>query len=174
MKFNFEHSINILHRTPAILNEMLSNLPSEWAHTNEGSNTWSPYDVVGHLVHGEKTDWIPRMKIILSDQKDKKFQPFNRFAQFEESKGKSIEKLLEEFKDLRNANIEELRNQKITPAHLDKKGIHPDFGEVNLSQLLSTWVVHDLNHIAQISRVMANLYKSEVGPWINYLGILKL
>ncbi|WP_421775025.1 DinB family protein [Gracilimonas sp.] len=173
MKFNFDHSVNILQRTPAILNEMLSNLPPKWIDTNEGSNTWSPYDVVGHLIHGEKTDWVPRMEIILSDKTDKKFQPFNRFAQFEESKGKSMEKLLEEFKDLRNTNIELLRNQKLVPADLEKKGIHPDFGEVNLSQLLSAWVVHDLNHIAQISRVMASLYKSEVGPWVNYLGILK-
>ncbi|MEQ8523154.1 DinB family protein [Gracilimonas sp.] len=173
MKFNLEHSIEILQRTPAILNEMLSNLPSEWTSANEGPNIWSPFDVVGHLIHGEKTDWIPRMKIILSSQTDKTFQPFDRFAQFEESKGKSLEQLLEEFKNLRNANIEQLKNQKLGSGDFEKKGFHPDFGEVNLSQLLSSWVVHDLNHIAQISRVMANRYKSEVGPWVNYLGILK-
>ena len=113
------------------------------------------------------------MEIILSEQTDKAFQPFNRFAQFEESKGKPIEKLLKEFKNLRNANIEKLRSQKLISSDFKKKGLHPDFGEVSLSQLLSTWVVHDLNHIAQISRVMANQYKSEVGPWVNYLGILK-
>lgn len=173
MNFTIEKSIEILARTPNVLRAMLQNISDEWAFKNEGGDTWSPFDIVGHLIHGEKTDWIPRAEIILSEKQDKRFEPFDRFAQFEESKGKSLEQLLDEFKSLREKNIESLRFKKVTAENLEEKGIHSAFGEVTLSQLLSTWVVHDLNHIAQISRVMAKQYKEDVGPWIAYLKILQ-
>ena len=166
--------MEILERTPDVLNTMLQNISAEWTSNNEGGQTWSVYDIIGHLIHGERTDWIPRAEIILSEKHDKQFEPFNRLAQFEESKEKSLTQLLDEFKTLREKNIEYLRSKKLTHKNLEEKGIHPTFGEVTLSQLFSTWVVHDLNHIAQISRVMAKQYKAEVGPWIEYLRILQL
>jgi len=174
MNFTLEKSMEILERTPDVLNRMLQNISAEWTSNNEGGQTWSVYDIIGHLIHGERTDWIPRAEIILSEKHDKNFEPFNRLAQFEESKEKSLTQLLDEFKTLREKNIEYLRSKKLTDKNLEEKGIHPTFGEVTLSQLLSTWVVHDLNHIAQISRVMAKQYKAEVGPWIEYLRILQL
>ena len=174
MNFTLLKSIEILERTPGVLIAMLQNLSPEWTSTSEGGDTWSVYDIVGHLIHGEKTDWIPRMEIILSDKPDKRFEPFDRFAQFEESKGKSLTELLDEFKRLRKKNIEHLRSKKLTEKNSEERGIHPAFGEITLSQLLSTWTVHDLNHIAQISRVMAKQYKAEVGPWVEYLKILQL
>jgi uncharacterized damage-inducible protein DinB len=172
MIFSIEKSIEILERTPAVLETMLRNVSAEWSENNEGGETWSPFDVLGHLVHGEKTDWIARMEIILSDAEDKTFKPFDRFAQFEESKGKTLEGLLDEFKSLRQKNIEYLRSKNLGAENLEEKGVHPDFGEVRLSQLLATWVVHDLDHIAQIARVMAKQYKETVGPWIKYLKVL--
>ena len=174
MNFTLEKSMEILERTPDVLNTMLQNISPEWTSNNEGGHTWSAYDIIGHLIYGERTDWIPRAEIILSEKYDKKFEPFNRLAQFEESKGKSLTQLLKEFKTLRKKNIDYLRSKKLTDKNLKEKGIHPTFGEVTLSQLLSTWVVHDLNHISQISRVMAKQYKAEVGPWIEYLRILQL
>jgi DinB superfamily len=173
MKFDLDKSIEILERTPFVIETMLSGISEEWTASNEGIDTWSPYDVVGHLIHAEKTDWIPRMEVILSYSKDKKFASFDRFAQFKESKGKSLEVLIGEFKTLRKKNIIKLRLKKIDPAVLLKQGIHPDFGEVTLKQLLSTWVVHDFTHLAQITRVMAKQYKAEVGPWVEYLSVLK-
>jgi uncharacterized damage-inducible protein DinB len=173
MNFTIEKSIEILERTPNVLNTMLQNISADWTSNNEGGETWSVYDIIGHLIHGEKTDWIPRTAIILSEKPDRTFEPFDRFSQFEESEGKSLTKLLDEFKILRKKNIKYLRSKKITGKKLEEKGIHPAFGEVTLSQLLSTWVVHDLNHIAQISRVMAKQYKAAVGPWIEYLRILQ-
>ena len=173
MNFTLGKSLEILERTPDVLSSLLQNLSYDWTSPNEGGETWSAYDIVGHLIHGEKTDWIPRAEIILSGKTDKSFEPFDRFAQFEESKGKSLAQLLDEFKRLRKKNLELLRSKKLIDKNLEERGIHPDFGEVTLSQLLSTWVVHDLNHIAQIARVMAKQYKEEVGPWIKYLGILQ-
>lgn len=173
MNFNIEKSIEILERTPDVLNAMLQNISADWTSSNEGGETWSVYDIIGHLIHGEKTDWIPRAEIILSENPGRTFEPFDRLAQFEESEGKSLTQLLEEFKILRIKNIEHVCSKKLTYKNLEEKGIHPAFGEVTLSQLLSTWVVHDLNHIAQISRVMAKQYKAEVGPWIEYLRILQ-
>jgi hypothetical protein len=173
MNFTLEKSIQILERTPNVLDEMLQNISTDWTANNEGGESWSAYDIIGHLIHGEETDWIPRAEIILSKNPDKKFKKFDRFAQFEESKNKSLEQLLAEFKKLRIKNIEILRSLNITDEDLKAKGIHPFFGEVSLSQLLSTWVVHDLNHIAQISRMMAKQYKEDVGPWIEYLKILR-
>ena len=139
---------------------------------NEGENTWSPYDVVGHLIHGENTDWLPRTKIILQQGADTAFVPYDRFAQFENSKGKSLQELLSEFKILRKANIDELKYLNIGSEELKLTGIHPEFGGVTLKQLLSAWVVHDLGHIVQISRVMAKQYKEETGPWTKYLKVL--
>lgn len=173
MKFDLSKSILILERTPAVLNSLLGDLPNDWILPNEGKETWSPYDVIGHLVHGEKTDWISRAKIILSEGTDKSFKPFDRFAQFEESKGKSINQLLDDFNILRKNNLTELKSLNITEQQLQLEGRHPEFGVVTLRQLLSTWVAHDLGHIAQISRVMAKQYVDEVGPWKAYLGILK-
>ena len=173
MNFTFKKSIEILERTPQVLTTMLDNISADWTSNNEGGETWSVYDIIGHLIYGEKTDWIPRTEIILSDNPDKKFELFDRFAQFRESKGKSLKQLLDEFEQLRIKNIECLRSKNITAPDLEETGIHPAFGEVSLSQLLSTWVVHDLNHIAQIARVMANQYKADVGPWTAYLKILQ-
>lgn len=173
MKFDLSKSTLILERTPTVLNSLLSDLPDHWILPNEGEETWSPYDVIGHLVHGEKTDWISRAKIILSEGTDKSFKPFDRFAQFEESKGKSINQLLDDFNVLRKNNLTELKSLNITEQQLQLEGRHPEFGVVTLRQLLSTWVAHDLGHIAQISRVMAKQYVDEVGPWKAYLGILK-
>ncbi len=174
MNFTLTKSIEILERTPGVLTEMLQNLSPEWTSNNEGGDTWSVFDIVGHLIHGEKTDWIPRVEIILSDKTDKRFVPFDRFAQFEESKGKSLTQLLDEFKRLRKKNIEHLCSKNLTRENTGEKGIHPAFGEISLAQLLSAWTVHDLNHIAQISRVMAKQYKAEVGPWVEYLKILQV
>ena len=173
MKFSIEKSIEILRQTPETLTTMLSDLSQDWLHNNEGKHTWSPYDIVGHLIHGEKTDWIVRAKIILSDKEDKTFVPFDRFAQANDSKGKTIHDLLEEFKTLRAQNLDELAKLQISENDLSKKGMHPELGEATLQQLLATWTVHDLGHIAQIARVMAKQYSNEVGPWSAYLGILK-
>jgi DinB superfamily len=173
MKFSLEKSLEILERTPKVLSHLLSGLSDEWAMKNEGGETWSPFDVVGHLIHGEKTDWIPRMNHILELGTSKPFVPFDRFAQFQESNGKTLSQLLEEFTQLRQDNLRTLINAKLDEAALNKQGIHPALGVVTLRQLLSCWTVHDLSHIAQVSRVMAKQYSLEVGPWIAYLGVLK-
>ena len=172
MEFAVERSLPILQNTPAVLRTMTANMPHEWLHTNEGGDTWSVYDIVGHLAHGERTDWIARMEKVLSEN-DKEFTPFDRFAQFTESKGKTLEQLLDEFQQLREHNIRILLLKNIGPQDHDREGIHPAFGTVKLSQLLATWAVHDLNHIAQAARVMARQYKEAVGPWVEYLRILK-
>ncbi len=173
MKFDLDKAIEVLERTPLLLEALLKDLSNDWTMSNEGEETWSPYDIVGHLIHGEKTDWINRLEIILSKEGNKTFEPFDRFAQFEESKGKTIKQLLTEFKKNRNSNLKVLKSKNITIADFENKGIHPSLGEATLVNLLSTWVVHDLNHLSQISRVMAKQYKEEVGPWIEYLPILK-
>ncbi|MEO5682763.1 MAG: DinB family protein [Chitinophagaceae bacterium] len=173
MDFNIAKSLDILERTPAVLTSMLQNIAPEWTSNNEGGESWAVYDIIGHLIHGEKTDWVPRAAIILSTQPDKKFEPFDRFAQMQQSQENTLEQLLDEFSALREANIAWLRSGKITTNDFTKKGIHPVFGEVTLSQLLATWTVHDLNHIAQISRVMAAQYKEAVGPWTAFLKILQ-
>ena len=172
MEFSITKSIEILERTPQVLIKLTEGLSPVWTQTNEGSNTWSVYDVIGHLLHGEKTDWIIRTEIILSEG-DKNFTPFDRFAQFEISKGKTLTRLLEEFSTARANNIQKLRSLNISHLDLAKTGIHPTFGTVTLAQLLATWVVHDLDHIAQISRIMAKQYKEQTGPWIEFLKILK-
>ncbi len=173
MNFSLSKSIEILERTPDVLIVMLQNVSADWTANNEGAETWSVFHVVGHLIHGEKTDWITRTEIVLSDKANKTFEPFDRFAQFEESKGKSLNELLAEFKSIRQTNIEYLKLKELSEQDMEQTGFHQKFGEVSLSQLLSTWTVHDLNHIAQISRIMAKQYKSAVGPWIEYLRILQ-
>lgn len=172
MQFSITSTLQILERTPAVLETMLNNLQDGWTLGNEGENTWSAFDIIGHFIHGEKTDWIPRMHIILNDNAEKRFTPFDRFAQFTDSSGKSLEELLHEFKTLRVQNIAQLNSIEFTDELLNKTGIHPTFGSVTLKQLLAAWVVHDLTHIYQISRVMAKQYEAEVGPWKQFLGVL--
>lgn len=173
MNLTIEKAIEILERTPNVLISMLQNISADWTSTNEGGETWSVYDIIGHLIHGEKTDWIPRVEIILSEKSDKTFEPFDRFAQLEAGEKKSLGQLLDELAMLRKQSVERLHALNITENDLKKTGIHPAFGEVKLFQLISTWVVHDLDHIAQISRVLAKQYKTEVGPWKAYLKILQ-
>lgn len=172
MKFNLNKSIEVLERTPITLLAMLHNISLEWTNANEGGDTWCVYDIIGHLIYGEKTDWISRTEILVSNKPVKNFEAFDRFAQFEESRGKTLDQLLVEFKELREKNIEKLLLLNLTEEKFNLKGFHPDLGEVTLSQLISCWVVHDLNHLAQISRVMSKQYREEVGPWIKFLGIL--
>lgn len=172
MEYNVKQATEILSRTPAVLNQLLRNLSADWTSNNEGKDTWSPFDVVGHLIHGEKTDWIPRTKIILEFGTDRTFTPFDRFAQYEISKGKSLNQLLDEFEQLREQNLIEFKSLPIEN-NLDKKGKHPELGIVTLRNLLSSWVVHDLGHINQISRVMAKQYLDEVGVWTQYMGVLQ-
>lgn len=174
MEYQLDHAIDILRRTPATLRLLLQDLPGEWLHANEGPETWSPFDVMGHLIHGEKTDWIPRARIILQHGDTRAFEPFDRFAMFEESQGKSLDELLVEFERLRSENLQQLEELNVTPELLAKRGRHPELGEVTLSQLLSTWVVHDLGHLAQIVRVMSSQYGEAVGPWRAYLPILSV
>ncbi len=168
MNFNLTKSIEILERTPDVLKNLLSGLSDDWVMVNEGGETWSAYDVIGHLIHGEKTDWIERIEKTLGENEDKKFKSFDRFAQFTESKGKTLQQLLTEFAELRRKNLVTLKSKNITVDKLQLKGVHPKFGEVTLEQLLSTWTVHDLTHIAQITRVMAKQYKENVGPWLEF------
>lgn len=172
MEFNLTASVAVLERTPSVLKSLLTGLDDEWLYSNEGAETWSPFDVVGHLIHGEKTDWIMRMEIILSHGPSKTFTPFDRFAQFEESKGKNIRQLLDEFEELRIKNLQLLKSKNLMSADFSKTGIHPVFGEVTLRHLLATWVAHDLGHLAQITRVMAKQFIDEVGPWRAYLPVM--
>lgn len=172
MDFDVENGAAVLERTPRILRLMLSGLSSAWIDGNEGAETWSPYDNVGHLVHGEKTDWIQRAEIILAHGENRKFKPFDRTAQFRESAGKSLDDLLDEFDRVRAENVATLRRWRLTDEQLGLEGEHPAFGLVTLRQLLSTWVAHDLGHIQQISRVMAKQYRDAVGPWRAYLPVM--
>ncbi len=173
MQYSFYKSLEILSRTPAVLRTLLSGLSDDWTQNNEGENTWSPYDVIGHLIHGETTDWMQRLALILDEKSDHKFKSFDRFAQFEESKDKTLDQLLDEFEKVRKENLDKFKALKLTESQLDLPGIHPNFGEVSMKNLLATWVAHDLDHIQQIVRVMAKQYKEEVGPWVEYLRILK-
>lgn len=172
MKFQLTEACTILERTPAFLNELLRDLPGQWILSNEGPETFSPFDVVGHLIHGEKTDWVVRTKWILEKGTAIPFEPYDRFAQARNSEGKSMEQLLEEFRLLREQNLEWIRSQHWKEEDFEKRGQHPVLGEVTLRNLLSTWVVHDLTHIAQITRVMAKQYTREIGPWSSFFRIL--
>lgn len=173
MKYSLSKSYEILDRTPTVLKTLLSNLHEDWVMNNEGPETFSPYDVIGHLIHGEKTDWAVRAKIILEFGLSKPFVPWDRFAQYEESKGKTLEQLLNEFETVRKENMVWFKGLNLSESDLDKKGLHPKLGEVTLRNLLATWVVHDLTHIAQITRVMAKQYKEEMGPWPQFFRILE-
>ena len=172
MDFQLGHAKEILGRTPATLNSLLRHLPDEWALADEGPESWSPFDVVGHLIHGEEADWIPRAKIILEYGEKRSFEPFDRFAMFEKSRGKSLGDLLDRFEWLRGESLRELEAMNLRPEMLGKRGRHPELGVVTLSQLLSTWVVHDFGHIGQVVRVMAKQYGEAVGAWQAYLPIL--
>lgn len=172
MNYNINNAIEILEQTPKTLKSFLGQLSEKWIYCNEGVDTWSAFDIVGHLIHGEKTDWMTRLQIILNESEKKTFESFDRFAQIKSSKGKTLSILLDEFEDLRTQNLTHLKDLNLSQDQLKLKGIHPELGEVSISQLLATWVTHDLGHIAQISRVMAKQYKSEVGPWLNYISIL--
>ncbi len=173
MKYTTKEAIEILERTPAVVKALLTNLSDEWILNNEGPETFSTYDVIGHLIHGEKTDWPVRTKIILEFGTSKPFDPYDRFAQYEESQGKSLQQLLNQFEAVRKDNVAWLKSLNLTEKDLDKKGMHPKLGEVTLRNLLSTWVVHDLTHIAQMTRVMAKQYKEEMGPWPEFFRILE-
>ena len=172
MEFQLDHAKEILRRTPATLNTLLRDLPEEWARANEGPESWSPFDVVGHLIHGEEADWIPRARIILEHGEGRPFEPFDRFAMFEKSGGRSLGDLLDRFEWLRGESLKELDGMNLRPEILGKRGAHPELGVVTLGHLLSTWVVHDLGHLGQVVRVMAKQYAGEVGAWQAYLPVL--
>jgi hypothetical protein len=172
MDFDLAQALPVLERTPATLRTLLGGLPSAWTDANEGPDTWSPFDVVGHLIQGERTDWIPRARIILEEGRSRAFEPFDRFAQFRDSEGKTLAELLDEFERLRAASLATLKGWKLTDARLALQGEHPVFGAVTLRQLLATWTAHDVSHVAQISRVMAKQYRDAVGPWRAYLPIM--
>ena len=173
MKQSLQHTISLLTRTPAALNALLRDLPETWTFRNEGENTWSAFDIVGHLIHGERTDWMPRAKMVLQFGETQAFAPFDRWGQARESQGKTLGQLLDEFAHLRSANLDELRALNLRQEDLELLGRHPALGVVTLSELLSTWAVHDLTHLHQLSRVMAHQYREAVGPWSGYLGVLQ-
>ena len=172
MDFDLRSGIAVLERTPQALRVMLGGLSTAWTDATEGPDTWSPYIILGHLVHGERTDWIGRARIILAQGSDRRFTPFDRLAQFRESEGKSLEQLLDEFAAARAENLATLAEWELTEQQLALQGEHPAFGSVSLRQLLATWVAHDLGHIAQTARVMAKQYREAVGPWRAYLPVL--
>lgn len=172
MNFNLKEAIEVLESTPRTLELFLSGLSSGWLQCNEGDDTWNVSEVIGHLIEGEKNDWIPRLEIIVNEGESKPFPPFDRFSHLQDKADVTIEQKLQEFNRLRVQNIEILKSYAEIGLNLECTGTHPAFGVVKLRELLSTWVVHDLTHISQIARVMANRYRDDVGPWIEYLGIL--
>jgi uncharacterized damage-inducible protein DinB len=172
MEFDLDQGIDLLSRTPHILRAWLYGLPDAWAYSDEGGETWSPFDVVGHFIHGERTDWIPRLRLILENDGLREFEPFDRFAQFEESQGSSMEQILETFAELRASNLATLRGLNLQPADFARQGRHPELGIVTVRQLLATWVAHDLNHLGQVAQVMARQYTDAVGPWVAYMDIM--
>jgi hypothetical protein len=172
MQHNLDHTIALLSRTPAALNALLRDLPEEWTRRNEGDGTFSAFDVVGHLIHGDRTDWIPRARVILEHGETRPFEEFDRLAQVRESQGKSLSQLLDEFTRVRAEKLTELHGLKLTKQDLERRGSHPSLGAVSLSQLLATWAAHDLTHLHQLSRVMAHQYRGAVGPWTRYLGVM--
>ena len=167
-----DDSLALLARTPAALDALLRGLPDRWVHHNEGGDTWTAFDIVGHLIFAEHADWMPRARMILDHGESRPFEPFDRFAQFKESQGKTLDQLLDEFALVRKENLAVLRAMNLQPADLDRRGTHPTLGSVTLAQLLSTWAVHDLTHLHQLSRVMSHQYRDAVGPWSAYLGVL--
>ena len=173
MNFSLDDALPLLRQTPAVLRAWLGNLPDAWTRSNEGPDIWSPYDIVGHLIHGERTDWIPRLELLLAYGEGRPFEPFDRFAQFEASKGRSLPELLETFAQLRAASVDRLESLRLQPKDFARRGLHPELGPVTLSQLLATWVAHDLNHLGQMARVMGKQYVDAVGPWLAYLPLLQ-
>ena len=173
MQHDLQDTVAVLARTPATLDALLRHLPETWTRRNEGEKTWSAFDIVGHLIHGERTDWMPRARMILQFGESKAFEPFDRLAQEGESHGKSLAELLDEFAVLRAESLDQLRDLNLRPEDLARRGRHPALGVVTLSQLLAAWAVHDLTHLHQISRVMAHQYRARVGPWDKYLGVLQ-
>jgi hypothetical protein len=173
MDQNLTDTISLLSRTPPTLDALLRGLPDAWTLQNEGADTWNAFDVVGHLIHGERTDWMPRVRMIMEFGETQTFVPFDRFAQFRESQGKSMPQLLDEFAQMRRANLEELRAANLKAEDFERRGRHPGLGSVTLSQLLAAWAVHDLTHLHQISRIMAYQYADAVGPWRKFLGVLQ-
>ena len=172
MNFSLDDAIPVLRATPGVLQAWLAGLPEGWVRNNEGPETWSPYDVVGHLIHGDRTDWIPRVEHLLQHGASRPFTPFDRVAMFRDSQGKSLGQLLDTFAELRAANVARLESLRFAPKDLARPGLHPELGPVTLGQLLATWVAHDLNHLGQIARVMCRQYTEAVGPWIEYLPLL--
>jgi hypothetical protein len=170
--FDVAEGLAVLERTPSALRALLAGLPGPWITATEGPETFSAFDNVGHLIHGERTDWIPRARIILAQGANRTFEPYDRFAQLRESAGKSLAQLLDEFEALRAQNLETVRGWRLTEAQLALQGEHPALGTVTLRQLLATWVAHDLGHVAQTARVMAKRYREAVGPWRAYLPVL--
>ena len=173
VEHNLEYSICLLERTPATLNVLLRDLPEPWTMRNEGEKTWSAFDVIGHLIHGERTDWMPRARTILQFGDSRAFERFDRWGQERESRGKSLAELLDEFARLRTENLRQLRSLKLQPEDFERRGRHPELGSVTLSELLATRAVHDLTHLHQISRIMAHQYREAVGAWRAYLGVLR-
>ncbi len=173
MDFQLDRTVEVLRSTPATLRALLGDVSDPWIRCDEGPDTWSPYDIVGHLIHGEKTDWIGRMRIILEEGELRTFTPFDRSAQFKDSQGKTLAGLLDTFEAMREENLRTLEGMNLTPEQMELTGTHPELGQVTLRQLLATWTVHDLGHIAQITRVMAKGYTDQVGPWGAYLSVLK-
>lgn len=173
MTFVLDEALTMLARTPATLRSMLLDLPNAWHHSDYGPATFSPFDVVGHLITGERTDWLPRIRTISQHGEGVPFAPYDRYAQFETSHDKDMNELLHEFSKLRSANLEEVHAMRLTTADLGRTGTHPALGRVTLQNLLATWVVHDINHTAQICRGLAARYQPVVGPWREYLGIYK-
>jgi hypothetical protein len=172
-EFNLAESIALLTRTPGTLDVLLRGLPDTWVRSNEGNDSWSAFDIIGHLIVGERTDWMTRARIILESGEARPFNRFDRLAQQRESQGKSLEQLLDEFARLRKENLIALETLNPQPSDLSRRGTHPSLGFVTLSQLLATWAVHDLTHLHQLSRVMAHQYREAVGPWSIYLGVLQ-
>jgi DinB superfamily len=172
-EFKLDETVAVLTRTPATLDALLRGLPESWVRSNEGKDTWSAFDIVGHLIVGERTDWMSRTRVILENGEARPFDPFDRFAQVKESQNKSLEQLLDDFARLRRENLAALRALNLQPEDMSRRGRHPALGVVTLAQLLATWAVHDLTHLHQLSRVMAYQYRDTVGPWSAYLGVLK-
>jgi len=173
MQHDLQDTVALLARTPTTLDAFLRHLPETWTRSDEGEKTWSVFDIVGHLIHGERTDWMPRARMILQFGENKAFEPFDRLAQERASQGKALAELLDEFALLRAQNLDQLRDLHLRPEDLARRGRHPALGVVTLSQLLACWAVHDLTHLHQISRVMAHQFREAVGPWAKYLGVLK-
>jgi hypothetical protein len=171
-QFDLDDATALLERTPAVLTALLDGLPDTWAMATEGQGTWSPYDVVGHLIHGERADWVPRARHILAGE-TRPFDPFDREAQFRESQDRSLQELLATFAELRHENLAALADMRIDADDLGRTGLHPELGTVTLAQLLATWVVHDLDHLTQVARTMAKTYAEATGPWNVYLSVLR-